>query len=107
MVPPWLLSWLLDGKGAGWMGVVEDSRAGGLDLSLWGKYSLVYGLAYPLLFHLLDAAAVMGELWDRYLTHAQRRVICRGLGLTLAEARREAMFLAGSHDIGKAGRFQM
>jgi CRISPR-associated endonuclease/helicase Cas3 len=89
------------------MGVVEDSRPGGLDLSLWGKCSLLYGLAYPLLFHLLDAAAVMGELWDRYLTAAQHRVICRGLGLTPVAARREAMFLAGAHDIGKAGRFQM
>ncbi|GAA2331413.1 HD domain-containing protein [Streptomyces cuspidosporus] len=89
------------------MGVVEDSREDGLDLSVWGKYSLLYGLTYPLLFHLLDAAAVMGELWDRYLTPAQRRVISRGLGLTSAAARREAMFLAGSHDIGKAGRFQM
>ncbi|RSN73054.1 CRISPR-associated helicase/endonuclease Cas3, partial [Streptomyces sp. WAC 05379] len=87
---------------------VEDSRrGGGLDLSLWGKYSLLYGLTYPLLFHLLDAAAVMGELWDRYLTPAQRRVICRGLGLVPAAARLEAMFLAGAHDIGKAGRFQM
>ncbi|WP_345600018.1 HD domain-containing protein [Streptomyces coacervatus] len=95
------------GGGAGWMGVVEDSRAGGLDLKPWGKYSLLYGLAYPLLFHLLDAAAVMGELWDRYLTRAQRRVICRGLGLEPAAARREAMFLAGGHDIGKASRFQM
>ncbi|WP_329240858.1 CRISPR-associated helicase Cas3' [Streptomyces sp. NBC_01478] len=89
------------------MGVVEDSRPGGLDLSLWGKYSLLYGLAYSLLFHQLDAAAVMGELWDRYLTPAQRRVICRGLGLEPAQARCEAMFLAGAHDIGKAGRFQM
>ncbi|MER6561921.1 CRISPR-associated helicase Cas3' [Streptomyces sp. NPDC001027] len=89
------------------MGVVEDSRAGGLDLLPWGKYSLLYGLAYPLLFHLLDAAAVTGELWDRYLTPAQRRVICRGLGLEEAAARREAMFLAGGHDIGKASRFQM
>ncbi|MFK4272852.1 HD domain-containing protein [Streptomyces milbemycinicus] len=89
------------------MGVVEDSREDGLDLSVWGKYSLLSGLTYSLLFHLLDAAAVMGELWDRYLTRAQRRVICRGLGLTPATARREAMFLAGSHDIGKAGRFQM
>ncbi|MHA4816083.1 CRISPR-associated helicase Cas3' [Streptomyces aculeolatus] len=89
------------------MGVVEDSRAGGLDLSPWGKYSVLWGLVHRLLFHLLDAAAVAGELWDRYLTPAQRRVICRGLGLAPAAARREVMFLAGAHDIGKAGRFQM
>lgn len=89
------------------VGVVEDSRAGGLELSLWGKYSRLWGLVYPLLFHQLDAAAVAGELWDRYLTPAQRGVICRGLGLAPAEARREVMFLAGAHDIGKAGRFQV
>ncbi|MEU8975641.1 CRISPR-associated helicase Cas3' [Streptomyces monashensis] len=89
------------------MGVVEDSRPGGLDLSWWGKYSVLHGLVYPLLFHMLDAAAVMGELWDRYLTPAERRVISRGLGLEADAARREAMFLAGGHDLGKAGRFQM
>ncbi|MFJ9908075.1 HD domain-containing protein [Streptomyces sp. NPDC101152] len=89
------------------MGVAEDSRPGGLDLTPWGKYSLLYNLVYPLLFHQLDTAAVMGELWDRYLTPAQRRVICRGLGLGPAEARCEVMFLAGAHDIGKASRFQM
>ncbi|MEU3620406.1 HD domain-containing protein [Streptomyces sp. NPDC006872] len=88
------------------MGVAEDSRAGGLDLSPWGKYSLRYGLAYPMLFHQLDAAAVTGELWDRCLTPAQRRVVCRGLALDEAAARCEAMFLAGGHDIGKASRFQ-
>ncbi|MDX3233778.1 HD domain-containing protein [Streptomyces sp. ME19-01-6] len=78
-VPPWLLSWSgTAGEGAGWMGVVEDSREDGLDLSLWGKYSLLSGLAYPLLFHLLDTAAVMGELWDRYLIWASpaRRCGC-------------------------------
>ncbi|WP_218669179.1 HD domain-containing protein [Streptomyces cyaneofuscatus] len=40
-------------------------------MTLWGKFSARLGLAYPLLFHLLDAAVVAGELWDRMLSPAQ------------------------------------
>ena len=38
------------------MGVVKDSRPGGLDLTPWGKYSLLYNLVYSLLFHQLDGS---------------------------------------------------
>ncbi|MGC5264831.1 HD domain-containing protein [Streptomyces cyaneofuscatus] len=57
-----------DGVG---MDVVGDGGPGGLPLTLWGKFSARLGLAYPLLFHLLDAAVVAGELWDRMLSPAQ------------------------------------
>ncbi|MEU0308011.1 HD domain-containing protein [Streptomyces cyaneofuscatus] len=53
------------------MDVVGDGGPGGLPLTLWGKFSARLGLAYPLLFHLLDAAVVAGELWDRMLSPAQ------------------------------------
>ncbi|MEU6091029.1 CRISPR-associated helicase Cas3' [Streptomyces sp. NPDC047085] len=88
------------------MGVVEESRFGGLDLGLWGKYCKRHGVIYPVLFHMLDVAAVAGELWDRLLVVSQRALIASGLGLTEAEARCVVMFIAGLHDVGKVSRFQ-
>ncbi|MBO1286157.1 CRISPR-associated helicase Cas3' [Streptomyces sampsonii] len=64
------------------------------------------GLAYPLLFHSLDAAAVAGQVWDRFLSPAQREVVMRGLGLGERAARAVVMLAAALHDLGKAGPFQ-
>ncbi|MFM9481003.1 CRISPR-associated helicase Cas3' [Streptomyces scabiei] len=88
------------------MGVREDARRGGIDLTPWGKFDRGAWAVYPLLFHLLDVAALAGVVWDRYLTRGQRRLIADGLGLTLAEARRLVMFIAGLHDLGKLSAFQ-
>ncbi len=88
------------------MGVREDARFGGIDLTPWGKFDRGGMAVYPLLFHLLDTAAVAGAVWDRYLARGQRRLIARGLGVTLAEARCLVMFFAGLHDLGKLSRFQ-
>ncbi|MFG2803840.1 CRISPR-associated helicase Cas3' [Streptomyces pseudovenezuelae] len=89
------------------MGVREDARRGGIDLSPWGKFDRGEGAVYALLFHLLDVAALAGAVWDRYLTRGQRRLIAAGLGLTLAEARCLVMFIAGLHDLGKLSAFQV
>ena len=83
------------------MGVVEEGRRGGLDLSPWGKFDPDTWTAYALLFHWLDVAAVAGELWDRFLTDAQRELIAEGMGVTVAQARSLVAFLAGIHDLGK------
>ncbi|MEV7203464.1 CRISPR-associated helicase Cas3' [Streptomyces griseoluteus] len=88
------------------MGVREDARFGGIDLTPWGKFDRGVLAVYPLLFHLLDVAAIAGEVWDRYLTPGQRQLIARGLGGTLAEARCLVMFFAGLHDLGKLSFFQ-
>ncbi|MFC7869345.1 CRISPR-associated endonuclease Cas3'' [Streptomyces murinus] len=88
------------------MGVREDARRGGIDLTPWGKFDRGAWAVYPLLFHLLDVAALAGVVWDRYLTRGQRRLIAAGLGLTLAEARCLVMFVAGLHDLGKLSAFQ-
>ncbi|WSY28510.1 CRISPR-associated endonuclease Cas3'' [Streptomyces sp. NBC_00887] len=88
------------------MGVVEDGRFGGLPLCVWGKFIQRFRLGYPVLFHMLDVAVVAGELWDKYLTLQQRRLIADGLGLGLADARKVVMFWAGCHDLGKVSRFQ-
>ncbi|WP_308293713.1 CRISPR-associated helicase Cas3' [Streptomyces sp. RK62] len=84
----------------------EDARRGGIDVSPWGKFDRGAWAVYPLLFHLLDVAALAGVVWDRYLTRGQRRMIAAGLGLTVAEARCLVMLIAGLHDLGKLSAFQ-
>ncbi|WP_405849141.1 CRISPR-associated helicase Cas3' [Streptomyces sp. NBC_01518] len=88
------------------MGVREDARFGGIDLTPWGKFDRGRLAVYPLLFHLLDVAAVAGEVWDRFLTRGQRRLIAAGLGAGEDEARRLVMFFAALHDLGKLSWFQ-
>lgn len=88
------------------MGAVEDARHGGIDLTPWAKFDHQYGVAYPVLFHMLDVAVIAGELWHRFLSAGQRKVIAAGLGLPEKEARKVVMFLAGLHDLGKLSRFQ-
>ncbi|MFJ6934772.1 CRISPR-associated helicase Cas3' [Streptomyces sp. NPDC101132] len=80
------------------------------DQSLWGK---ARGLdealpPYPLVRHLLDAAAVALFLWDEYLSESQRRCIAAGLGLPddLGRARLLVGLCAGLHDLGKVSGFQ-
>ncbi|MFI8075966.1 CRISPR-associated helicase Cas3' [Streptomyces sp. NPDC086033] len=88
------------------MGVREDARRGGIDLTPWGKFDREQGAVHPLLFHLLDVAALAGAVWDLYLTRGQRRLVAAGLGLTVAQARCLVMFVAGLHDLGKLSAFQ-
>lgn len=59
---------------------------------------------HPLLFHLLDVAAVTEAIWDRVLSVAAKCAIAAelGLGTDVEAARRWVIFLAGAHDIGKA-----
>ncbi|MFI6019032.1 CRISPR-associated helicase Cas3' [Streptomyces sp. NPDC051287] len=84
---------------------------GGVDESVWGKArGLDPGLPpYPLVRHLLDAAAVALFLWDRYLSEGQRLCIARGLGLAAnpGRARGFAALCAGLHDLGKLSGFQL
>ncbi|MFI9764982.1 CRISPR-associated helicase Cas3' [Streptomyces sp. NPDC051963] len=84
----------------------EDARRGGVDLTPWGKFDRGVLAVYPLLFHLLDVAAIAGEVWDRFLMRGQRRLIAAGLGVAPAQARCLVMFIAGLHDLGKLSAFQ-
>ncbi|MDG4768629.1 CRISPR-associated helicase Cas3' [Solwaraspora sp. WMMD406] len=72
-----------------------------VDAGIWGKSK---GLVrpYPVVWHLIDAAAVAGVLWDRYLAANQRRIIVEGLAVDEGHARSLIMFWAGLHDVGKA-----
>ncbi|MFE7055893.1 CRISPR-associated helicase Cas3' [Streptomyces californicus] len=81
-----------------------------VDESAWGKFR---GLdpalpPYPLVRHLLDAAAMALHLWDVYLSENQRVCIARGMGLAGEQDRARALvgLCAGLHDIGKLSGFQ-
>ncbi|MFD5786730.1 CRISPR-associated helicase Cas3' [Streptomyces sp. NPDC127037] len=81
-----------------------------LDESVWGKSR---GLdpalpPYPLVRHLLDAAAMALHLWDVYLADNQKACIADGMGLVgeLDRARALVGLCAGLHDIGKLSGFQ-
>ncbi|MEU2296553.1 CRISPR-associated helicase Cas3' [Streptomyces antibioticus] len=80
------------------------------DESVWGKSrGLDPGLPpYPLVRHLLDAAAMALHLWDVYLSGNQRRSIAEGMGLAGEpdKARAVVGLCAGLHDIGKLSGFQ-
>ncbi|GAA4781669.1 HD domain-containing protein [Streptomyces ziwulingensis] len=80
------------------------------DESVWGKSrGLDPGLPpYPLIRHLLDAAAMALHLWDAYLSENQRVRIAEGMGLAadLGRARAVVGLCAGLHDIGKLSGFQ-
>lgn len=93
-------------NGCGWnwlarcrWAMTEGSHA--VDIGLWGK-SRGLTTTYPLICHLLDTAAVAGELWDRYLSPATRRYLAAGMRLGDIAARKQVMFWAGLHDVGKA-----
>ena len=81
-----------------------------LDESVWGKSrGLDQGLApYPLIRHMLDAAAMALHLWDAFLSENQRVRIAEGLGLAGEWERARAVvgLCAGLHDIGKLSGFQ-
>ncbi|MGW3683352.1 CRISPR-associated helicase Cas3' [Streptomyces prasinus] len=80
------------------------------DESVWGKSrGLDPGLPpYPLIRHLLDAAAMALHLWDVYLSENQRLRIADGMGLAgeLERARAVVGLCAGLHDLGKLSGFQ-
>ncbi|AGG07000.1 CRISPR-associated protein Cas3 [Dehalococcoides mccartyi] len=69
------------------------------NLKLWAKTGRGGDLYYhPLLYHMLDVAAVATHMWE-LLSEDQRKRI----GYTLGnEARAITLLLAGGHDIGKA-----
>lgn len=72
-----------------------------VDLALWGKSRGLQGKRYPLICHLLDAAAVMESLWDEYLPPGVRTLISDGIGTSEEHARGLLAYWAGLHDIGK------
>ncbi|GAA3446725.1 CRISPR-associated helicase Cas3' [Planomonospora venezuelensis] len=80
------------------MGESEERLS--VDLRLWGKSG---GLdnPYPLVFHLLDTAAMATVLWRDYLSPGTGRFIAEGLGMDEEAACKVVSLWAGFHDIGK------
>lgn len=71
---------------------------------LWGKSSKENNsIWHPLLFHLLDAAAVTQLLWDLSLSESFKSDVSRKFGINESEMGVLAAFWVSLHDIGKAG----
>lgn len=69
---------------------------------IWAKADLSTGRWHPLLCHMVETTAVASVLWDEILAPGTRDVIASSLGLSVNDARRWSLFLAGIHDLGKA-----
>lgn len=84
-------------------------NSGGEDsawLHLWTKtsqdqtnQSSQHSRYHPLLYHMLDVAAVASLVWDCCLGQQFRGRLKGALG---SDARTQVVFLAGVHDLGKA-----
>lgn len=85
VVPP-----LSDRSRSVWAKTDQDFIHGG-ELSRW----------LPLYQHLDDAAAVAGFLWDEWAPPSIKSTVSRAVGGD-AEGRRLLVWLAGTHDVGKA-----
>ena len=70
----------------------NDGESGAVDARLWGKHKGLLS-EYPLICHLIDAAAVAWELWGIWFG--------RNDETSWAQWRRCVSFWAGLHDIGK------
>ncbi|MEU8271827.1 CRISPR-associated helicase Cas3' [Sphaerisporangium sp. NPDC049002] len=71
-----------------------------VDLAVWGK-SRGLPAPYPLICHLLDAAAAVEALWDQYLAPGLRACVANELGTDEHHARQLLAYWAGLHDICK------
>ncbi|NNG20973.1 CRISPR-associated helicase Cas3' [Naumannella sp. ID2617S] len=83
----------------------SDSCAHGLSrqaLSVWAKFAGRAGEWLPLAQHMRDSGAVAGHLFDRWLGPGTRERWGRAFPAGETDARRLFVFLAASHDIGKA-----
>jgi CRISPR-associated endonuclease/helicase Cas3 len=69
---------------------------------LWAKYERKTGDYHPLIYHMLDVAAVAWHMWESVLSPSQRAWVCDCLGLEDEQAKRWLALMVGLHDIGKA-----
>lgn len=68
----------------------------------WGKHDRKTEDWLPLWQHMADSGAVAGRLWDEWLPANVKRLISEALPEGVADGRRLAVWLAASHDVGKA-----
>lgn len=70
--------------------------------SVWAKFDRDPETSLSLHRHLADSAAVAGHLWDQWLPQNVKDLIALSIPGGVVEARLLAVWLAGTHDIGKA-----
>ncbi|MEC4019756.1 type I-E CRISPR-associated protein Cse1/CasA [Streptomyces sp. H27-D2] len=68
----------------------------------WAKHDRKTDGWLPLWRHMADSAAVAGKLWDEWLPGNVKALVAESLPAEEADARRMVVFLAASHDTGKA-----
>jgi CRISPR system Cascade subunit CasA len=68
----------------------------------WGKYDRPTDGWLPLWQHMADSGGVAGKLWDEWLPGNVKYLISEPFPEGEQDGRRLAVWLAGSHDIGKA-----
>ena len=68
----------------------------------WGKHDRDTDGWLPLRQHMADSAAVAGKLWDAWLPANVKALIAESLPEGDEDGRRLVVWLAASHDIGKA-----
>lgn len=68
----------------------------------WAKHDRTTEKWLPLWRHMADSAAVAGMLWDEWLPRSVRELVAEALPGGSEDARRLVVWLAGTHDIGKA-----
>lgn len=70
--------------------------------TVWAKHDPKTDGWLPLWRHMADSAAVAGLLWDECIPSRVRRLVADSLPEGDADARRLAVWLSATHDIGKA-----
>ncbi|WP_445401134.1 type I-E CRISPR-associated protein Cse1/CasA [Streptomyces sp. LE64] len=68
----------------------------------WAKHHRPTDDWLPLWRHMADSAAAAGRLWDRWLPRSVKELMSQALPEGEADTRRLAVFVAASHDVGKA-----
>lgn len=81
-----------DGQNSAWLRLWAKTAEDRTNQSTGSRY-------HPLLYHMLDVAAVAGLVWNHCLSLAFRKTFEVSLG---RDARTQVAFLAGAHDVGKA-----
>lgn len=69
---------------------------------VWAKHDLNADEWLPLWRHMADSGAVAGKLWDGWLPGNVKRLVAELMPEGSDDARRLVVFLAASHDVGKA-----
>ncbi|MER5972338.1 type I-E CRISPR-associated protein Cse1/CasA [Streptomyces sp. NPDC002055] len=77
-------------------------RLSGAARTVWAKHDRATEKWLPLWRHMADSAAVAGLLWDHWLPRNVKKLVAEAFPEGEADGRRLCVWLAGTHDIGKA-----